>query len=587
MRLSKKSFSRIPEGFDGIQVNFCKNPVCKNFGVPASAKRQPRGRGVKSKDAYTLNGGSKDAPAIHCHACNEFPPLKSNQGIADEIQRISAYLVRQDVCCPNSLCPNHAVSIDVGRTAYQSFGKTKSGSPRYRCKACGKSFSVKRATTGQKQPHKNKLIFKLLMNKTPFRRICEVADISEGSLYPKIDFLHRQCLLFAADREQRLIDGLALRRLYVSVDRQSYMVNWTQRADKRNTMLSAVGSADNETGYVFGMHLNYEPSLEAEAVEADAVASGDYNTSHPFRKYARLWLQGDYNEAVKHLSASKAMAGLNDQIAGEYNEAINRPDVECSERTSATRKLPARGMQVHAEYTLYGHFFFLHRLFNGVEKVRFFLDQDSGMRAACMAAFQPEITSRSCDAFYVRLNKGLIVDEKRHVLGDSRRVFRAVQNANPQLSENEVKLLLIKQRMASMAEIGKWKDRWLMHPFPNMSEPEKAICYLTDYGDYDEDHRAWLYNKASMHAIDCFFMQVRRRLSLLERPIGSASATGRKWFGYSAYNPESIVKMLDIFRVFYNYCLVGKDKQTPAMRIGLAKGPVQLEKIIYFDKGAT
>jgi len=152
----------------------------------------------------------------------------------------------------------------------------------------------------------------------------------------------------------------------------------------------------------------------------------------------------------------------------------------------------------------------------------------------------------------------------------------------PDLTDNEIKLMLIKQRMANMAEIGRWKDKWLLHPFPNMSEPEKAICYLTDYGDYDEEHQAWLYNKASMHAIDCFFMQVRRRLSLLERPISSASSTARRWFGYSAYNPESIIKLLDIFRVYYNYCLAGKDKQTPAMRIGLAKGPVPLEDIIYF-----
>ena len=239
-------------------------------------------------------------------------------------------------------------------------------------------------------------------------------------------------------------------------------------------------------------------------------------------------------------------------------------------------------MQVHSDYTMYGHFFHLHKLLGNVDKVRFFLDQDSGIRAACLSALQKEISNRSCDAFYVRLNKNLTVDEKRHVLADSRKEFKAVQKQYPDLSENEIKLMLIKQRMASMAEIGKWKDKWLLHPFPNMSEPEKAICYLTDYGDYDEDHQAWLYNKASMHGIDCFFMQVRRRLSLLERPISSASSTARRWFGYSAYNPESIIKLLDILRVYYNYCLAGKDKQTPAMRIGLAKGVVPLEDIIYF-----
>ena len=83
-----------------------------------------------------------------------------------------------------------------------------------------------------------------------------------------------------------------------------------------------------------------------------------------------------------------------------------------------------------------------------------------------------------------------------------------------------------------------------------------------------------------MHAINHFFMQVRRRLSLLERPIASASSAGRIWHGYSAYNPENIIKVLDIFRMFYNYTIEGKDSKTPAMRLGLAKGIVSPEKII-------
>jgi len=84
-----------------------------------------------------------------------------------------------------------------------------------------------------------------------------------------------------------------------------------------------------------------------------------------------------------------------------------------------------------------------------------------------------------------------------------------------------------------------------------------------------------------MHGIDHFFMQVRRR-SILKRPIASSSRAGRTWYGYSAYNGESIVKMLGIFRGFYNYCLAGQDKKTPDLRLGLAKGKVALEDIIYF-----
>jgi hypothetical protein len=39
-------------------------------------------------------------------------------------------------------------------------------------------------------------------------------------------------------------------------------------------------------------------------------------------------------------------------------------------------------------------------------------------------------------------------------------------------------------------------------------------------------------------------------------------------------------KLLDIFRVFYNYVELGGDKKTPAMRLGLATKPVLLTDIV-------
>src|SRR3546814_14352018 len=93
--------------------------------------------------------------------------------------------------------------------------------------------------------------------------------------------------------------------------------------------------------------------------------------------------------------------------------------------------------------------------------------------------------------------------------------------------------------------------------------------------------------RASLHAIDRFFMQIRRLIMMLERPISTPSNDGRVWRGYSAYNPRIIQKLLDIYRVYYNYVAVGEDKRTPAMRLGLAMGLVTLETILYFDQMAT
>ena len=130
---------------------------------------------------------------------------------------------------------------------------------------------------------------------------------------------------------------------------------------------------------------------------------------------------------------------------------------------------------------------------------------------------------------------------------------------------------MMKEEMVAAATLGKWKDRWMRHPVPNSAEPEKSICYLTDFKDLEEDHRASLFLKCTLHPIDRFFMLLRRRVNMLERSVSTASKAGRQWHGYSAYQPGNIEKLLDIFRVYYNFSAVGKDKKTPAMRLGLTE----------------
>lgn len=510
--------------------------------------------------------------------------------------------------CPDKDCTNHAISISASSTHYYRNGKSEIGSPRYRCRACGKTFSTPAASTSrQRIPYKNKQIFKLLMNKSPLSRICEVADVDIQTVYHRIDFIHKQCMAFVSRREQALLLGKQLTgkyrssgnvvlefpvdRLYLAVDRQSYVVNWTQRKDKRNVMLQAIGSADLTSGYVFGMHLNFNGQLDPVTTEQSAIDSGDYGVSPPYRTFAHLWLEPDYQlsvqeTAVRMAKRSKAKsASLSGDIAAGYQETEARKDVESPDMATSTDRLPRRGMQVRTEYTLYAHFFMLRQLTRGIEKVRFYLDQESGIRAACLSAFQQEVKAGNCEAFYVRISKEMMVDEKRKAIRESRALFNEMASlmSNPTPHEVEVKLML--QEMERSAEIGKWSDRWLTHPMPNNSEPEKAICYLTETGRYaeDQEHLANLYLKGSLHSIDRFFMQVRRRLSLVERPIGTPSKVGRTWYGYSAYQPENIQKMLEIFRVYYNYCLPGKDKLTPAMRIGLAQAVVDPEDILYFQ----
>jgi hypothetical protein len=43
-------------------------------------------------------------------------------------------------------------------------------------------------------------------------------------------------------------------------------------------------------------------------------------------------------------------------------------------------------------------------------------------------------------------------------------------------------------------------------------------------------------------------------------------------------------KLLDIYRTMVNFVEVGKDGKTPAMRLGLAKGVISPEDILYFNR---
>ena len=570
-----------------MQVNFCKNPRCQNFGVPASgakyARRAKAGE-TPGKD-YRLIGSGAGLPVLKCLLCGEHFPQKSNRGIAEEIDRLTRHFRPIQHRCPTDGCVNSAVPAP-NSSAYYRFGKTEGGSSRYRCKSCNKTFSVsKRSTLRQREARKNVPLFLSLVNKSPLARAAEVHCISFQTIYDKLDFFHRQVLQFTAKQESGLRALVKGTKRYISVDRQDYAVNWTHRKDKRNIVLRAIGSADLESGFVFGMHLNFDGGLDADDIEADALSIQDAAQPMPHRKYARLWLKEDYVKAVaastsKSVNKGKFQTSLARDIQHRYEEAALRDDVETPEEVSGEQRLPANGMQVHNEYTMYAHFFYLHDLLGEALKLRFFMDQESGIRAACLAAFEAEIADRRADAFFVRLGKELTVEEKRRIIKSSRDLFAKKRAKHPGLQDFEVQVLMMKEQLSHAAAFGKWSDRWALHPFPNQAEPQKAVCHLTDFGDYDEDHRARLFLKASLHPIDRFFMSIRRRLNMLERPIGTSSKAGRTWYGYSAYQPANIEKLLVVFRAYYNYCLLGADGKTPAMRIGLAQRAVEPAELL-------
>lgn len=592
--------SRYPPEAAGIQVNYCKNPKCANFGVPPHPQKAYRRKSITPAGPgdYTVVASGKGQPVLRCELCFEHIPMQSNLAIAEELLRISGYLEPPaEPSCPNELCEAHGVPLSTAPKGYRRYGTNARGTPRYRCNSCHKVFALAaKSTHWQHETHFNRDVFEHLVNSVPLRRIIKILGITPGVLYRRMEFIWRQCCEFAGERERGLLDRQDLGRRYIAMDRQALMVNWETRKDRRNTLLLLCASADLETGYVFGAHLNYDANADADEVIANLPRFGDNHLPQPFRRYARLWLPQDYEDAARRGGNAKGetggdFSGLQAEIDAAYAEALQRQNIEAGPGPKAHTRTPLRGMQVHEQVTMAAHVQFVARLLHRAEKIRFFMDQESGLRAAFMTAFARRVRDRTADAFFVRVLKGATVDIKRKLVRQAQQRFAKAQLRYSGLSDNEVEIALIREEMERMASIGKWGDRWLTHPFPDMREPEKQVCWLTDIENPETDpslredqlnHAAYLYRKASLHAVDRFFMQVRRGVTMAERGVVSSSADRRLWFGKNAYNPANLAMMLEIYRTYFNYCEVGSDGKTPAMRLGLAKGPVASEDILYF-----
>lgn len=248
-------------------------------------------------------------------------------------------------------------------------------------------------------------------------------------------------------------------------------------------------------------------SKTAKPVDIASLITATPPASAP--SYPRVWLLKDYDEALK-ASATKAAkrkkkkadAEIDEKpvalalVADTYDETRIREDVEDASEMDKELKLPTDGMMVGEQYVMYAHFFYLKRLLKDARHITFYMDQDSGIRGACLSAFTDEILDGKADAFYVKISTGWPVWKMKKALKARQLVFDDYCFANPALTPDEVMLAMIKEEMARMTAIGDWNDRWLVHPFPMQTEPDKAVCHLTTRKELeDEEQQAKAENR--------------------------------------------------------------------------------------------
>jgi hypothetical protein len=435
-------------------------------------------------------------------------------------------------------------------------GKTHSGSDRWQCCLCEKTFSLGKPTRGHKKPHVNLLAFKLLINKTPINRMMEILEIGAPSLYGKIDFIYEQCRLFAASREMAL-PRMEFDRLYLCTDRQDYMVNWGDRSARKTIQLTAVATSELRSGYIFGLTPNFDPSIDPAGLQEAVELAGDPGKPYALRQFARLWTDGDYKTSVfRSATGSKETA---------------RDDLDAPELLTIRQQLPSTGAQVHADYLMHGHYWLLRYLLPGAKKLRFFLDRDAGLLSACFGAFSDRVSDRTADIVIVDIEKDLKTTDRQKGHAKAKAWFDQQRIRFTGMTDSQIKTALMADRVtaaraAHAVPARALQDTWLEHPFPDLAEPVKRYRYATDYGDYDAEHTANLLNMGTLWPVDTAFNQTRRRLAYCERPIRSNRRANGLWQIYAPYDPAMLEKLLTIYRVWHNFVWVSVKQRAKLSR---------------------
>lgn len=213
-----------------------------------------------------------------------------------------------------------------------------------------------------------------------------------------------------------------------------------------------------------------------------------------------------------------------------------------------------------------------------------------GMKAAYLAAFKEEVKANVSDGYLVGLEKEITNDRRETLIAAQKKYVgeflgASYESLSKEAIEKAVQQITI-NNMSKPFVTHRTGDEWVSIVDPRRSESKLRVCAITDQNKYEIDHQAYLLRKGTLFPVDRFFAQIRRRVAMFERPI-SSGANGRKvWYAKQPYNPAMYQKIGDIYRVYYNYCKEFKKRkgETPATRLGLAKGVICLEDIIYHSK---
>lgn len=546
---------RLPFPADEIDFNFCRNPSCSGFGIAPDPYKRPRG--APAPPAHAIRGavmGAKHQEFFRCPSCSSTARIKNNKAIVEEYRRqTDLQAVDPNVLsCQTNGCFAQGSSPEDHPEFYWKFGKTGGGDRRWRCRLCLRTFSEGRPARRQKRSDKNRLVFQMLCNGVPLSKIAKITELSYRDIYAKIDYFYDQVRSFTVRRQDFSQVDFNEVGLRFATDSQSLTLNWPTKRSRAPVVVQHLCTAHARSGFIMEASVQLDTSMTMDQAELLSAEADEEAVSIAFREHARVWTKSEFEEHLAKLLKSKK---------------INDVDLY---------QLPHQGCLVRYDILQFAHALRLrdHIAHSGAPLV-LVMDDDRGLQQAFCSVFAPEVRKEQADIAVVSFDKGMTNGKRNQVVADGQNALAAATGigiADLRRMSNEEYADLVDEEVAC-AIIGEDLRYGYQYPFSRKSEPQKRVWLLTDSPDKGYRQKARLLRLATLRSVDSYFHKVRSNISFAAR-AGIAGTTRHTWDRHYLYKPELMVKIAEIFRFHHNWCEPGKDKKTPAMRLGLAKGRI-------------
>lgn len=583
-----------------IQMNHCTNPLCKNFGLPQeqfNIKGKPsryRMTGNDREKSIQCNPDRRDPDDIQPQKCNL--TIMSNWSLSEEIERLirinSLKAIEPDYEFRKPTCILDSTPLKSPKDFYKR-GVSKAKSQIYQCKTCKKYTSVlptkQRNTTYHQQRNEILPIFaKLLVNKTSINRTCEILGIAKGTYYQKLEWLYRCCLEFLETRETKPLAQQSFDQMWLNTDKLHYVLNnvlkrgqgknSSRHLDEKQLPTHIIATADAVSNYVFRSDIAYDWDISLERIEEDTQLYKEDHLNGFQRK----------NDRYAKYSHSPMLPTKNDtQTFNEYREQAKNFD---------TRRFYVDGLHVHSGYTAKAHLWLIKNQLN-VQKWRFITDNDGSLLNSYQRVFRDEILSKDAHQMVCTTDKTLTRSQAKRTFFYSVRTLKAwgALRGYEKSSLRQIALFYIEDELKHGHRFHNQKtsgngeiyythaNNPLKHPIPTSDRGQREIDILTDVSHLTDFQQASLILNTNDNAINGFLQIIRRRLSVLERPLVTARGDGKSYI-YANFYPKYSQMAITILRTYYNFCRPYKSqgvKKTPAERLGIADRVYTWEDIIY------